>query len=409
LLFYYIDEPAVYWEAFLLQNKYLLLILFSIVFAIVLLGYAGASLVERYISYLDVNKKKEVRIIIALIFMWIIVSGVIIYLIQFLMPGRDAGLTYYILWASAIATFLSTVLADDQAQRIKQGAFGAVAAGGVTAVVALIQKEGDTSVSYILYSFYGSTFGGFVGWLVFVFIAALTYYRYGVLMPFVELITSGFGKFRDQIILLENSPSLAKLQGWMERFERELRSQLYKVELNTDFKNCSEKQQLLFYKQQVSIILMAAVEQFNLVFGTVHFRSTIIRFPDITNKDENGCHDFELSYYGTMKRFKDTPFDAESKAYMMATGQIKGKSKTFDTNDMNVPAREPRDRYVSFILFKLTDMSVLSIDWAQDETKQRLQTLEDRINESLMPLLTDLMEKIEKLEEVNGGFRCKKK
>lgn len=369
---------------------------FSFIILSLLVIYFAMHLVERFRSFRDMNKRKELRITIMLLFVWVGMAAFIFFHINFLRLSLSYPTQYLIFWGSLIANFLTTVFADDQTQRIKNGGFGALAAGGVTAIATLISDKtgGEDQLFLLLFSFYGSMLGALFGWLVFALIASFMFYKYGKLLPFLELVTSGFGKFREQIILLENNPSLSKLQTWMQRFETEVRRQSSNIESDSNFKNSPNELKLSIYQQLIRFILMSAIEQFNLIYGTVQFRSTIITFYETDGK---GRHDFALSYYGSNRRFRDLPFDSDSKAAEMVSGKIIETSKTFDTTDPGVASRESTDRYVSFTLFKLSEKSVLSVDWGQEETKQRLQDLEDRINESLVPLLGNLVKKIEKI------------
>src|SRR4029077_10675356 len=103
---------------------------------------------------------------------------------------------------------------------------------------------------------------------------------------------NGFGKFRDQIILLENSPGANSLSVWFANISTGLNQQTQPLLAEIDLQGVDNpnKKKVIQYRievleNMVSFILMSVVELFNVAFGTVRFRSTVIKIKVGQNVD----------------------------------------------------------------------------------------------------------------------------
>ena len=78
-------------------------------------------------------------------------------------PAALVGLSAF------LATFVASVMADEQNDRLRQGTFGAIAGGAVGGFAAIIQKDG----TLLLVGVFGSASGAIVGWIVYLGLSVL--------------------------------------------------------------------------------------------------------------------------------------------------------------------------------------------------------------------------------------------
>src|SRR5437899_3628250 len=72
-------------------------------------------------------------------------------------------------WSAFLATFVASVMADEQNDRLRQGTFGAIAGASVGGLAAIMQKDGNL----LLVGVFGSACGGIVGWIVYLGLSGL--------------------------------------------------------------------------------------------------------------------------------------------------------------------------------------------------------------------------------------------
>src|SRR6266568_3447185 len=72
---------------------------------------------------------------------------------------------FSLFWAVGIsallATFVASVMADEQNERLKNGTFGAIAGSSIGGIAALLTSQH----ALLITGFLGSAIGGFFGWL----------------------------------------------------------------------------------------------------------------------------------------------------------------------------------------------------------------------------------------------------
>src|SRR5438105_15055569 len=78
-------------------------------------------------------------------------------------PSALVGLSAFLM------TFVASVMADEQNERLRQGSFGAIAGSAVGGLAAVMQKEPNL----LLLGVFGSACGAIVGWVVYLTLSLL--------------------------------------------------------------------------------------------------------------------------------------------------------------------------------------------------------------------------------------------
>jgi phage shock protein PspC (stress-responsive transcriptional regulator) len=78
-------------------------------------------------------------------------------------PGALVGLSAF------LATFIASVMADEQNDRLRQGTFGAIAGTSVGGLAAVFQKEPNL----LLIGVFGSAVGAVFGWIIYLGLSIL--------------------------------------------------------------------------------------------------------------------------------------------------------------------------------------------------------------------------------------------
>ena len=330
--------------------------------------------------------------------------------------GEDQKELFLIFLGSGLITFLSTVLAQKQDERLKNSSFGALASGVITLIITFLKK--DNQQNDLLYAFLGSAIGAFNGWLVYLSIAVMAFLRYNVIIPFIELVAHGLDSMSDNIVSYENAQSSDKLKYYLERLASELNTRIGSLDniaaldkVNEDKTDLATRKMLLqqrkeFLESIARFILTSIVELFNLVYGSMRFRASILKFQ--YTRDANGKKIYQegrhwLYYYGSGQPFrKDKTFDQTTSAYdMVSTGDR--TMELFDLSSDKVADRQAADRYQYFSLFRLNDWCILTLDWAlkPDNTvsKSIITTIQELLAYSLVDVLASITERIMHIDE----------
>lgn len=75
----------------------------------------------------------------------------------------QSTLNWLLITGSALATFVGSVMGDEQSERLKNGAFGAVAGTSIGGLAGLMKNQPDL----VILGFFGSVAGATVGWVVY--------------------------------------------------------------------------------------------------------------------------------------------------------------------------------------------------------------------------------------------------
>jgi hypothetical protein len=255
-----------------------------------------------------------------------------------------------------LATFVASVMADEQNARLRQGTFGAIAGASVGGLAAIMQKEGDL----LLVGVFGSACGALFGWIVYLGLSLVASTRWG--RRLVEYLVSGLAGVRARIDLEDRNLLLKALTVWSQNFRGMVLRESQIILANP----LSQE-----YSRWVSVALRgwltSLVDAFNLVLDALaeksEYRSriTIIVFGHLDGDQVVGRH--WLSYAGARRGHKRKDFPTKSVAYEVLVNEK--SSPCFMTTEN--ATGEGQDRggkgYSSFYVFRLNDHAVLSLDW----------------------------------------------
>lgn len=259
-----------------------------------------------------------------------------------------------VLGGSALATFVASLMADEQNQRLKNGAFGTVAGGFVGALMALITKD-DT---LLVFGFVGSAGGAFLGWLVSLCLswaAATTQVGRTVL----EYQIGGWQAVRDRLSLEEREPLLNAYTKWGRNFTRLVAAQtteLSRLELGIGRDKAAEI--------VVRGWLLSIVEIVDLLFVLgkrpgYRSRLTVIVFGSGSIVGRHWISDSGRLPHHKMGR----EFDEKSIGYQVLAGTLASPYFTTGEDARQHGQDRGEQTYRPFITFRITQDAVLSVDW----------------------------------------------
>lgn len=255
-----------------------------------------------------------------------------------------------------LATFVASVMADEQNARLRQGTFGAIAGASVGGLAAIMQKDG----SLLLVGVFGSACGAIVGWIVYLGLSLLATFRWA--RSLVEYQVSGLSGVRSRIDLEDQKLLLKALTIWSQNFRGMVLRETRVILANSSSED---------FNQWVAVALRgwltSLVDAFNLVLDALaekaEYRSrvTIIVFGRDKNGNVVGRH--WLSYAGDRQGHKRQDFNEKSVAYGVISGDK--NSPYFTTlESANQQGQDRGDKtYSSFYVFRLNDSAALSLDW----------------------------------------------
>src|SRR5438128_846716 len=107
---------------------------------------------------------------------------------------------------AALGTFVASVVAKDQDDRLRNGTFGAIAGSAIGGVAALLTNQ----PALLVVGFLGSAVGGFFGWLVYLWLSSRAKQPAGRL--WLEYYVGGFKGLRDKLDLADQRVFLPALK-----------------------------------------------------------------------------------------------------------------------------------------------------------------------------------------------------
>src|SRR5882724_2593252 len=111
-----------------------------------------------------------------------------------------------------LATFVASVMSDDQNDRLRQGTFGAIAGASVGGLAAILQKDGQL----LLIGVFGSASGAIIGWLVYLGLSLLASWKWA--RSLIEYHVGGLKGVRTRIDLEDQRLLLKALNLWSQNF-----------------------------------------------------------------------------------------------------------------------------------------------------------------------------------------------
>jgi hypothetical protein len=288
-------------------------------------------------------------------------------------------------WSAFLATFVASVMADEQNDRLRQGTFGAIAGASVGGLAAIMQKD----PALLLVGVFGSACGAVVGWVVYLGLSAMASRKWA--RTLIEYHVSGLKGVRTRIDLEDRNLLLKALTVWSQNFRGMVLRESQIILTNSTSSD---------YNQWVSVALRgwltSLVDAFNLVLDALaekaEYRSriTIIVFGCRDDGKLVGRH--WLSYAGDRQGHKRVDFEPKSIAYEVVLGERNSPCFT-TTESANQQGQDRGDKsYSSFYVFRLNNHAVLSLDWPK-----KIEENDDYISVARRLLYSDVAPAIGKL------------
>lgn len=260
---------------------------------------------------------------------------------------------------AAASTFVASLMADEQEQRLRNGVFGTVAGGAAGGLMALITKQDALLVIGLL----GSAMGGLLGWLV-----SLALSWWAATSPtgrtVLEYQVGGWKGVRDRLNIEETQPLLSALGKWGQNFVRMVTRQKEEI-----LAMPGSPQTNAYTKLVLENWLISFVDILGLLFGLARkpeyqSRVTVIVFGARDGKP-TGLH--WISDAGRLESHKhQREFDDKSVGYQVLSGSL--SSPYFTTSDSAKAKGQDRGEqsYRPFLTFRIDDTAILAIDWPAD-------------------------------------------
>lgn len=255
-----------------------------------------------------------------------------------------------------LATFIASVMADEQSDRLKQGTFGAIAGTAVGGLAAVMNNKPDL----LLIGIFGSAAGAIVGWIVYLglsILASRTWAR-----RLIEYHVTGLKGVREKLNLDEKNQLLTALNVWSQNFRGMVLRETHvilSISSSPDYNS--------WVKIAIRGWLTSLIDAFNLVLDALaekpEYRSriTLIVF-GLSSGEPSGRH--WISYAGHQQSHKKKNFGRESIAYQVLSGERESPHfTTLERANREGQERVTAGAYSSFFVFRLTDDVVLSLDW----------------------------------------------
>jgi len=269
-----------------------------------------------------------------------------------------------------LATFVASVMADDQNERLKQGTFGAIAGTVVGGLAAVIDKQS----MLLLIGIFGSAAGAIVGWIVYLGLSVLASRPWG--RRLVEYQMTGLKGVRAQLDLEERDTLLRALNVWSQSFRGMVLRETHVILALSSSPHPSSD-----YNAWVKIAirgwLTSLIDAFNLVLDALaekpQYRSrvTLIVF-GVSSGETVGRH--WISWAGHQQSHTRKDFDKSSIAWQVLSGlkpspyftTVELSNKEGQARGSNGDGQgrgKPECSYTSFFVFQLNEHAVLSLDW----------------------------------------------
>jgi hypothetical protein len=285
-----------------------------------------------------------------------------------------------------LATFVASVLADEQQQRLRNGTFGALAGSAIGAVASLITKDN----TLLIEGAFGSAVGAATGWAVYLILAFIASRDWGKRL--VEYHVHGLAGVHAQILADEKMLLIQALNLWGSNFGRAVGIGRDRILAKAHTQDCN-------YWSRLVIVgwLTTAIDTFNLVLDALasqhkyRSRATVVVFGRTLDGEIVGRH--WCSYSGRLAAHRSDPFDTKSFAYSVLSGSL--PSPFFTNSELANREAQKRTggRYYSFVLFRINDHAVLSIDWPEelDEGDPQMRIVRDLFYLEVVPAIIDVL------------------
>jgi hypothetical protein len=287
-------------------------------------------------------------------------------------------------FSAFLATFIASVMGDEQETRLRNGTFGAIAGTSVGGLAALLVDD----KSLLLVGIFGSSCGAILGWIVYLCLTFLAASEVG--RRLFEYQFGGLKAVREKLDLDDKEKLHQALHVWSQNFSRVVAYE----KMCLCNKPCHTETNY-WIRVAIKNWLTTITDVLNLVFDSLakkdEYRSrvSVIIFGQAEKEHEGkietitkGVH--WISYAGRLPSHKKKPFDEQSIAYQVMVGELPSPYlKTIEVRDHPAGGqdRAPKDQdenkkkgqrdskdkakeyYQSFYSFRLNNNAILSVDW----------------------------------------------
>jgi hypothetical protein len=263
-----------------------------------------------------------------------------------------------VVWGAGLGTFVASIMADDQSERLRNGAFGTIAGASLGGIAALFEHDR----LLVLYGVFGSAIGAGGAWLVYLILAFVARKPAG--RRILEYHIRGLAGVHEQLIADENTRLREALDSWGANFARTISHEKDVLVREGKTGSVNTSIELAIYNW-----LSTIVNTFNLVLDAIaetpldyRCRATLILFGHDDKGNRSGGH--WISFAGRLPRHRTARFDASSYAFKVLTEEFQSPSfTTAEAANKEGQERGGAGRYYSFILFRVNDRAILSVDW----------------------------------------------
>ncbi len=260
-----------------------------------------------------------------------------------------------------LATFIASVMADEQKDRLKQGTFGAIAGTFVGGLAAIINNK----PTLVLIGIFGSVAGAIIGWIVYLGLSIVASRPWG--RRLVEYHVTGLNGVREQLNLDERNKLLAALSVWSQNFRGMVLRETHVILSIKESDNYNA-----WVKIAIRGWLTSLIDAFNLVLDALaekpdyKSRVTVIVFGRKSGEPQSlepiGRH--WISWAGPQQSHKKRDFDKESFAFQVLSSQKESPYfVAMERVRKEGQERETNAAYSSYFVVRLNDNAVLSLDW----------------------------------------------
>jgi hypothetical protein len=295
--------------------------------------------------------------------------------------------SYLIFWSGAVATFVASVMAEEQDKRLRQGTFGAIAGSSMGAIAALITKQEQL----LVIGFFGSSMGGLAGWLISILLSLAARTATGRTM--LDYQIGGWKAVRDTLYLNDKGQLLGAMRQWIQNFIRQINRQ--KKVIITQEKSIIVNH---FIKTTIDEWLASITNVLGLLFDVAEkekYRSRVAIIIFGKDNDKNVIGKYWVSEAGGLKPHKITKaFDNTSIGYKVLIEDE--ASPYFTTGDEAKKSGQDRGKqsYLPFYTFRLNGSAILTLDWHDKLEESNLFVIEAKnlFQNDICPMIKELLE-----------------
>jgi hypothetical protein len=281
--------------------------------------------------------------------------------------------------SAALATFVASVMGEEQETRLRNGTFGAIAGSSMGGFAALLKNQPELLLVGVL----GSTIGATGGWLIYLLLSWGATYPTG--RRILNYQMGGLQAVLNQLRLDTIDQQMLVLRSWGEGFRR-----MVALQKQALLSGATDDKIELTSRSVIEGWLTSFTDVLNMIFELAdekdyRSRIAIIVFGS-TNKGET-VGKYWLRYAGKLDSHRDQVFGTTSIAYRVLDESLRSPSfQTFEDANTHGEKRPPGQAYKSFIAFRINSSAVMVLDWP-GANDQRVDIAQSVCHQDLVPAI----------------------